>query len=139
MWVWVSNCKMCNFQKKPPEMFCKKGVLRNFAKYTGKHLCQSLFFDKVVGLQSTSKRLLPGSVILFISIVSLNGISNSSVYEMLVAKSLFLVTWVSKTSSKKFSWKPNQWTPKILTVFPCCFSFVSFIVLFSFFILLTIL
>ena len=25
----------------------KKGVLRNFAKFTGKHLCQSLFFDKV--------------------------------------------------------------------------------------------
>ena len=27
-------------------MFCKKGVLRNFAKFTGKHLCQSLFFNK---------------------------------------------------------------------------------------------
>ena len=27
-----------------PEVFCKKGVLRNFAKFTGKHLCQSLFF-----------------------------------------------------------------------------------------------
>ena len=27
-------------------MFCKKGVLRNFAKFTGKHLCQSLFFKK---------------------------------------------------------------------------------------------
>ena len=26
-----------------------KGVLRNFAKFTGKHLCQSLFFNKVVG------------------------------------------------------------------------------------------
>ena len=26
-----------------PEVFCKKGVLRNFAKFTGKHLCQSLF------------------------------------------------------------------------------------------------
>ena len=24
-------------------MFCEKGVLRNFAKFTGKHLCQSLF------------------------------------------------------------------------------------------------
>ena len=24
-----------------------KGVLRNFAEFTGKHLCQSLFFDKV--------------------------------------------------------------------------------------------
>ena len=32
-----------------PEMFCKKGVLRNFAKFTGKHLCQSLFSNKVAG------------------------------------------------------------------------------------------
>ena len=29
-----------------PEVFCKKGVLRNFAKFTGKHLCQGLFFNK---------------------------------------------------------------------------------------------
>ena len=29
-----------------PEVFCKKGVLRNFTKFTGKHLCQSLFFNK---------------------------------------------------------------------------------------------
>ena len=28
----------------------KKGVLKNFAKSTGKHLCQSLFFNKVAGL-----------------------------------------------------------------------------------------
>ena len=26
------------------EVFCKKGVLRNFAKFTEKQLCQSLFF-----------------------------------------------------------------------------------------------
>ena len=32
-----------------PEVFCKKGVLRNFPKFTGKHLCQSLF-NKVAGL-----------------------------------------------------------------------------------------
>ena len=25
----------------------KKGALRNFAKLTGKHICQSLFFNKV--------------------------------------------------------------------------------------------
>ena len=30
-------------------MFCEKGVLRKFAKFTGKHLCQSLFFDKIAG------------------------------------------------------------------------------------------
>ena len=34
-----------------PEVFCK-GVLRNFAKFTGKHLCQSLFFNKVSGLRT---------------------------------------------------------------------------------------
>ena len=27
----------------------KKGVLRSFKKFTGKHLCQSLFFNKVAG------------------------------------------------------------------------------------------
>ena len=27
----------------------KKGVLKNFAKFTGKHLRQSLFFNKVAG------------------------------------------------------------------------------------------
>ena len=26
-----------------------RGVLRNFAKFTGKHPCQSLFFNKVAG------------------------------------------------------------------------------------------
>ena len=32
-----------------PEVFCRKGVLRNFVILTGKHLCQSLFFNKVAG------------------------------------------------------------------------------------------
>ena len=31
-------------------MLCKKGVLRTFTKFTGKHLCQSPFFNKVEGL-----------------------------------------------------------------------------------------
>ena len=35
-----------------PEVFCKKDVLRKFAKFTGKHLCQSPFFNKVAGLRS---------------------------------------------------------------------------------------
>ena len=28
----------------------RKVVLRKFAKFTGKHLCQSIFFNKVAGL-----------------------------------------------------------------------------------------
>ena len=30
--------------KQPQEVFRKKGVLRNFTQFTGKHLCQNLFF-----------------------------------------------------------------------------------------------
>ena len=37
-----------------PEVFCKKGVFRNTAKFTGKHLCQSLFFNKVAGLRTST-------------------------------------------------------------------------------------
>ena len=37
------NAKWINlFQKQSPDIFCKKGVLRNFTKFTGKHLYQSL-------------------------------------------------------------------------------------------------
>ena len=31
-----------NHRSSRPEVFCKKSVLRNFAKFTGKHLCQRL-------------------------------------------------------------------------------------------------
>ena len=31
-----------SIQKQPPEVFCKKFVLKNYAKSTGEHLCQSL-------------------------------------------------------------------------------------------------
>ena len=34
------------------QMFLKISVLNNFAKLTGKHLCQNLFFNKVAGLFS---------------------------------------------------------------------------------------
>ena len=34
-------------EKQPPEVFCKKGVLRNFVKFTEKQLSQSIFFNKV--------------------------------------------------------------------------------------------
>ena len=37
-----------------PEVFCKKGFFRNIAKFTGKHLRQSLFFNKVAGIRSAT-------------------------------------------------------------------------------------
>ena len=38
-------------KKQPPEVFCEKSVLRNFTKFTGKHLCKGLFFNQVACLR----------------------------------------------------------------------------------------
>ena len=40
-----NNNRMCSI---------RTGVLKNFAKFTGIHLCQSLFFNKVADLRPTS-------------------------------------------------------------------------------------
>ena len=45
--LWKSKKGYGENQKQPPRCSVKKGVLRNFAKFTGKHLCQRLFFNKV--------------------------------------------------------------------------------------------
>ena len=48
------------FRSSRAEVFCKNGILRNIAKFTGKHLCQSFFFNKVAGFRfatSLKKRL----------------------------------------------------------------------------------
>ena len=42
--------KRCSNRNNRPQVFCKKGVLRNLIKFTGKHLCRSLFFNKFAGL-----------------------------------------------------------------------------------------
>ena len=49
----------CQGRSSRPEVFYKKSVLRNFAKFTEKHLCQSLFFNTVWVRRSTlfKKRL----------------------------------------------------------------------------------
>ena len=38
-----------NCRSSSPEAFCEGCVLRNFTKFIGRHLCQSLFFNKVAG------------------------------------------------------------------------------------------
>ena len=48
------NCDHHIFQRlfRSSQLRCsmKKGVLRNFSRFTGKYLCQSLFLNKVTGL-----------------------------------------------------------------------------------------
>ena len=40
-------------------MFCKKGVLKNFVKFTGNFLYQSLFFNKVPGCSFSLDQVFP--------------------------------------------------------------------------------
>ena len=47
----ISSPLMTKLEKQPLEVFCRKGDLTSFAKFTGKHLCQSLFFNKVACLR----------------------------------------------------------------------------------------
>ena len=43
-----------HYRSSPVEVFCKKDVLRNLAKFTRKYLCQGLFFTKVADLKSAT-------------------------------------------------------------------------------------
>ena len=43
------------FRRSHRRRSVRKGVLRNFAKFTGKRLCQSLFFNTVAGIHSSTK------------------------------------------------------------------------------------
>ena len=52
MFDWVMNTPLLlmgtrSTQEQPPELLCRKGVLRDFAKFTGKHLCQSLLVETI--------------------------------------------------------------------------------------------
>ena len=63
----------------------RKCVLRNFTKFTGKHLCQSLFFNKVAGLRLVTvlkKRLrhrcFPVSLVKFLRTSFLHRLATAS-------------------------------------------------------------
>ena len=47
----ISRKHYLQFKSSQRRCSIRKGVPRNFTKFTGRHLCQSLFFNKVAGLQ----------------------------------------------------------------------------------------
>ena len=79
-----------------PVVFCKKGVLRNFIKLTGKRLWQSLFINKVAGLRPATllkkrlwQRRFPVSFVKFLRIPSLQNTSRRLLLD------LFESFWIS--------------------------------------------
>ena len=43
-----------DLQKQPQEMIYQKIIPKNVAKFTGKHLYQSFYFNKIAGLRPTT-------------------------------------------------------------------------------------
>ena len=50
LYIFCERKKNTHSRSSRLEVFCRKKVHGNFAKFTGKHLCQSLFFNKDAGL-----------------------------------------------------------------------------------------
>ena len=49
--LWTAAVSLFeSFRSSRPDAFCKKVVLKKFAKFTGKHSCQSLFFNKYASI-----------------------------------------------------------------------------------------
>ena len=49
--IWDVRCTFRNFRSSHRRCSVRKGVLKNFAKFTGKYLCQGLSFNKAAGLR----------------------------------------------------------------------------------------
>ena len=80
---------------------CKNGVLKNFTKFTGKHLCQRLVFNKVAGLRPATllrERLwhscFPVNFMKFLRTLFLQGISGDC---------FFLLQTLHKTEISMFA------------------------------------
>ena len=81
------------------EVFCKRGVLKNFSKFTGKHLCQGLFFNRLKPATLLKKRLWHRCFIMNFAEFS----KASFIYRIpLVAASVRRNTDVTKTYFKPF-------------------------------------
>ena len=54
-WKIITSQNGYGYRSSRPDVFCKIGALRNFAKFAGKHLCQSHFFNKIAGFRTWTR------------------------------------------------------------------------------------
>ena len=103
---------MFDRQKQPLEVFCRKDVLGNFAKFTGKHLCQSLFFNKVACLKPVTllkKRLwhrcFPVNFEKFLRTPFLWNTSGRLLLDRVLNTPLFYITYIIESNTEQVTQK----------------------------------
>ena len=93
---WNQNSRIAGSSR--PEVFCKKGVLRNFARFTGKHLWHGYFWFLS---NMTSWRLWWQAVIrknYFFLKKLLKALSIFVLFNLYFYAESSLITWVVKTT-----------------------------------------
>ena len=75
------------YRSSHPRCSVRKGVLRTFAKFTGKHLCKSLFFNKVASLRPAR---LHRSFVSFAKFLRTPFLQNTSYLQVTLQKNRFI-------------------------------------------------
>ena len=52
--IYLAKTQETTTRSTRPEVFCKKGVLRNVPKLTEKHMCQRLFLNRDAGMRTAT-------------------------------------------------------------------------------------
>ena len=113
-----SMAQMSNRQ----EGFCKKGILGNFAKITGKQFCQSLFFNKVTGLRLAillKKRLwLWCFPVNFVKVLKTPFLKEHLWWLLLTYShgAMFIHVWVSLTRNQIIRKRFQTWRADLLAI-----------------------
>ena len=113
-WTWRCRWKYKNIRR---EMFCKKGVLGKFAKFTGRRLCQSLFFNKVTDLMPATlkkrswHRCFPLNFVKFLRIPFLQNTSGGCFWKQFwqIRDNKNLKNWPIKSSVRVLLFLLNRW------------------------------
>ena len=113
----LSHWARCKYRSSHQRCSVRKDVLRNFAKFTRKHLCQSLFFHKVATLLKKIlwHRCFPVNFAKFLRTPFLQNTSGRLLLFIVTQRRLFATVMLLR-SLKQVYWKSPYFMSVISTV-----------------------
>ena len=99
-----------------PEVLYKKGVLKDCTKFTGKHLCQSLFYNNVAGLRLAT--LLKKTLAQMFPCEFCKNFKNTFFYKAPPGGCFWIGFWIVNGSFSKSNFRSKWNILKIMTFNP---------------------